>query len=172
MSKSAFSEKYRFLLFGTLIILAVDQYTKFLVRSNFELHETLPVIEGFFNITFIFNRGAAFSFLSDVGSPWVGRMFIIVSCIAIAVIIAIYREIEDENRTLKLALVLILGGAAGNLLDRLFLGQVTDFLDFYIADHHWPVFNIADSCISIGVTIIALSWIGHFSRRKDSENAG
>ena len=171
MSKSAFSAKYKLLLFGTLIILVVDQYTKFLVRSNFELHETLPVIEGFFNITFIFNRGAAFSFLSDVGSPWVGRMFIIVAFIAIAVILAIYREIEDENRALKSALVLILGGAAGNLVDRLFLGKVTDFLDFYIANHHWPVFNIADSCISIGVTVIALSWLGNFSGRQDSDNA-
>ncbi len=171
MNKSAFSAKYKLLLFGALVIPAVDQYTKFLVRSNFELHETLPVIKGFFNITFVFNRGAAFSFLADVGSPWVGRMFIIVSLIAIAVIIAIYREIEDENRPLKYALVLVLGGAAGNLLDRFFLGQVTDFLDFYIGDHHWPVFNIADSCITIGVTIIALSWVGHFFGRKDSENA-
>ncbi len=153
MEPSRFFKKYGPLLVSVAVMLFLDQYTKMVIRSSFSLGESVSVIDGFFNLTYILNSGAAFSFLADTGKPWVGRFFIIASIAAIVIIIFIYREVED-NRPLKIALTLIMGGAGGNLIDRVLAGKVTDFLDFHIAGHHWPVFNVADSCITIGVTII------------------
>lgn len=166
MEKNRFFKRYSPLFLGTAIILAVDQYTKLLIRRNFELGETISVIDGFFNLKFVLNPGAAFSFLSNVGSPWVRGFFIIVSIFAIALIISIYREVEAENRPFKISLILLLGGAGGNLFDRLILGKVTDFLDFHIQGHHWPTFNVADSCITVAVAAIIIQWVWPQMKRR------
>lgn len=127
------------------------------------LYESVPVIRGFFNLTHVANSGVAFSIGANAQSDWVRYFFILVSVLAITLLISIYCGLTSEDRRLKTAFTMILGGALGNLIDRLIFGKVTDFLDFYLGRHHWPVFNVADSCITIGVGIVAASWI--LSRR-------
>ncbi len=159
MEQRPFSVRYGPLITGLAVIFALDQYTKFLVRQNFDLYESVPVIKGFFNLTYITNKGAAFGFMSGADGPWIGRFFILFSIFAIVLVIFIYREIEKDDKALKTALILILSGAVGNLADRFYAGKVTDFLDFHIGSYHWPAFNVADSCITIGVIVIIASWI-------------
>lgn len=150
---------YRPLVIGFAVIVALDQITKQLIRQKFSLYESVPVIDGFFNLTFIENPGAAFGFLADAGSVWVGRVFILITLIAVPLVVYLYREVESQDRRLAAALILVGGGAIGNLIDRLTVGPVTDFLDFYIGRYHWPAFNVADSCITIGVSIMVAAWL-------------
>jgi len=140
-------------------LILLDQYTKHLIEVNFKLYESVSIIDGFFNLTYVLNKGAAFSFMAGIDSPWLSRFFISASVIAIIIVAGIYRETPCEEKLFKTALILIMSGASGNLLDRLRVGSVTDFLDFYIASHHWPAFNVADSCITIGVTLICVHWL-------------
>lgn len=149
------------LIAGTLAIVALDQATKMLVRTHIPLLDFLPLIDGFLNLTHLQNTGAAFSFLADVRSPWVGRMFAVVSLFAIGLIVYMYKEAAENERLLRCAFILILGGAAGNLIDRLTVGSVTDFVDMYVGAHHWPAYNVADSCISIGAVMAGVSWFFH-----------
>ncbi len=145
-----------YLLLALLLVVA-DQLTKLWVLSVFEPYEVLPVLP-VFNLTLVFNPGAAFSFLSDAGG-W-QRMFFIVltSLIAIGLVIWLMRLRRGERLT-GIALGMILGGALGNLIDRVRLGKVVDFLDFYWREWHWPAFNVADSAITVGVVIMLLaSW--------------
>jgi signal peptidase II len=148
------------ILFVTLIsVVAIDQITKNYVGSSIAFHDSFPVIKGFFNITHIRNPGAAFGFLS--GAPVVFRhlFFISVSIIAILILLGIIIKNKAKEAILIFSLSLILSGAVGNFIDRLRFGEVTDFLDFYIASWHWPAFNIADSAISIGGIILAFEII-------------
>ncbi|WP_456414901.1 signal peptidase II [Thiolapillus sp.] len=145
-----------YLLLALLLVVA-DQLTKLWVLSVFEPYEVLPVLP-VFNLTLVFNPGAAFSFLSDAGG-W-QRMFFIVltSLIAIGLVIWLMCLRRGERLT-GIALGMILGGALGNLIDRVRLGKVVDFLDFYWREWHWPAFNVADSAITVGVVIMLLaSW--------------
>lgn len=132
----------------TLIILSLDQLTKFLVIHKLSLHQSIPVIKGVFYITLVHNRGAAFGILKNQVP-----LFIFTS---IFTIILIYKNLKENTKNklslYSFSLSLVLAGALGNLIDRLFLGYVIDFLDFRI----WPVFNIADSVITIGA--ILLGW--------------
>ncbi|MFH1354767.1 MAG: signal peptidase II [Candidatus Omnitrophota bacterium] len=130
-----------------LIILSLDQSTKLLITKNFVHHESLPLLKGVFHITLTHNTGAAFGILKNQ-LP----LFIFTSLFAVCLIYAIIRK-HKEGRFYSLALSLILGGALGNLIDRVRLGYVIDFLDFRI----WPVFNIADSAITIGAVLLAVS---------------
>ena len=132
-----------------VIILSLDQLTKFLAGAALTLNQSLPVINGIFNLTLIHNRGAAFGILKNQ-VPF----FIFASLIAIFLI---YKNIKahGHNFSYNLALGLILSGAIGNLIDRVIFGYVIDFLDFRI----WPVFNVADSAITIGAAIILLKCI-------------
>ena len=130
------------ILIIVLCILSLDQLSKLLVTRNFLYHESLPVIKGIFHITLIHNRGAAFGILKDQLS-----LFIFTSVFAIILIIL---KLKDTGKYYGLSLSLILAGALGNLIDRLFLGYVIDFLDFRI----WPVFNVADTAITIGAVLL------------------
>jgi len=130
-----------------LIILAVDQLTKFYFTKNLFLNQSVPVIKGFFHLTLVHNRGAAFGILKNQ-TP----LFIITSLLAIILIIAHLKKYKTRFSLYSLSLSLILAGAVGNLIDRVSLGYVIDFLDFHI----WPVFNVADSAITIGA--ILLGW--------------
>ncbi len=129
------------------IILSLDQLTKFFITKNLFLNQSIPIIKGIFHITLIHNRGAAFGILKNQVP-----LFIFTSILAI---ILIYRSLRKDTRLnlYSVCLGLILAGALGNLIDRLFFGYVIDFLDFRI----WPVFNIADSAITIGA--ILLTWV-------------
>ncbi|WP_342774531.1 signal peptidase II [Biomaibacter acetigenes] len=133
-------------IFYGLLVLAADQLSKYIIRANMEPHESLPIIKGIFHITYVQNTGAAFSILQ--GKTY---FFTIVSLAIILAIIFFLRKVPPEKRLLRFVMALVLGGAAGNLIDRFRFGYVVDFFDFRI----WPVFNIADSAIVVGVIILA-----------------
>ena len=151
--------KNRYIWFSAIItaIIFVDQLTKFMVVRRFRLHESVRVIPGFFDLTYVRNPGAAFGFLADAPGMWRSIFFITVSIIALAVIIALVRTGHD--RLSLMAFALIGGGAVGNLIDRIRFGEVVDFIDWYYRTYHWPTFNIADSAISLGVGLMAIDML-------------
>ncbi|MFH0913575.1 MAG: signal peptidase II [Candidatus Omnitrophota bacterium] len=133
----------------TLSILFLDQLTKLLVTKNLLLNQSLPVIQGIFHITLIYNRGAAFGILKDQA-----RLFIFVSLFAVVLILAVLKKNKYRKCSFyNISLSLILAGALGNLIDRLIRGHIVDFLDFRI----WPVFNLADSAITVGAILLGFS---------------
>ena len=137
------------LLIFSIFLLIFDQVSKAMIVSQFDLYESISVAP-FFNLTFVVNYGFAFGFLN---SPSLNQ--IIVSVVILSVIIYfLYLLIKTQDRVFKICLVLILSGALGNFLDRIFRGYVVDFIDIYVFNYHWPAFNIADSCISVGFVIL------------------
>lgn len=144
------------ILFTILII--VDQVTKLMIKSKFVLYESVPVIDGFFNITYVLNPGAAFGILANLPETYRKGFFIIITIIAISAIL--YLMIKESHFKLRsVAYTLILSGAVGNFIDRVYMGKVVDFLDVYIKNHHWPAFNVADSAITIGVFLLILDMV-------------
>lgn len=133
------------------IVLVMDLATKYWVESSLNYGQQIP-ITSFFNLVLTYNAGAAFSFLSDA-SGW-QRWFLSGIALTASIIIIILLRKYPENKLFCLALSLVLGGALGNLWDRITLGHVVDFLDFYIGNYHWPAFNIADSAIFIGAILL------------------
>jgi signal peptidase II len=131
-------------------ILALDRFTKWLIESRVSFLDTYRVIPGFFDIVHSQNRGVAFGMLNDSTSEWRTVLLVLGSVAAVVVISAILWKPEKLDRKTAWGCALILGGAAGNLVDRLFWGQVTDFLLFHVGEYAWPTFNIADSAIVIG----------------------
>jgi signal peptidase II len=138
------------------IVLGMDIITKYLVQQNMLLHQTIPVIPGFLSLTYIENPGAAFGLLANVAYPWRQLLFIAVSILALIIIVVLFFKSPPEEQLSKTALTLILAGALGNLVDRLRLGVVVDFIDLYWRGFHWPAFNVADSAISIGVGMLII----------------
>src|SRR6266581_7872081 len=136
--------------------LALDRWTKALIQKRFDLNESISVIDGFFNITYVRNTGVAFGIFSSISSPAKSVLLSLFTAFAAAVVITYSVRSPARNRLLQIALSLILGGALGNLYDRLAYGYVVDFLEFYVRTYHWPSFNVADSAISIGVILLAL----------------
>lgn len=148
--------KYMILLLIGASILLVDQVTKGLVMGRFSLGETLEVIPGFFNLTYIRNTGGAFGILSGEASLLRTGLFLGISCVALGIIFYLYARIPSGKPWLGSGLAMTFGGALGNIVDRLRFGEVVDFLDFYIGNFHWPAFNVADSAISVGVGIFCI----------------
>lgn len=138
-------------LLGVIVLL--DQITKLIVDRTMPLYHSIAVIDGFFNLTYIRNTGAAFGILAGSGAAFRLPFLVLFSLLAIGFIIVMLRRLPERETGLIIALTFILGGAVGNLIDRFAYGEVIDFLDFYWAGYHWPAFNIADSFISVGVTI-------------------
>ncbi len=134
-------------------IVFLDQVTKWLIDRTMPLYRSIPVIDGFFNLTYIRNTGAAFGILAGNGAYFRLPFLVAFSLLAIVFIIVMLRRLPERETGLITALAFILGGAIGNLIDRFAYGEVIDFLDFYWANYHWPAFNIADSFITVGVTI-------------------
>lgn len=150
-------------LFAALVVL--DQASKLIVDATIPLHYSIPVIESFFNLTYIRNSGAAFGIFADLDDSLRRPFLILFSLVAIGFILHLLRRLGAEEKATSIALVLILGGAVGNLIDRLFYGEVIDFFDFYWSPFHWPAFNFADSFITIGVAILAFRLV--FCKGKD-----
>jgi signal peptidase II len=145
-----------------LVMFLIDQGTKYLIASRLEMYEQIPVIGNFFLITSSRNRGAAFGILQD--QLW---FFIVVTIAVVAGIVWYLRKMTKEGRKLlPTALALVLGGALGNFIDRLLMGEVVDFLQFNFGSYTFPIFNIADSCIVIGVGLIILDTILDGRREK------
>ncbi len=139
-----------FLLLGALV-LGIDQLSKYIIRTTFQPNESLPVIKSIFHLTYIHNPGAAFGILAYKTPVFVG-----VTLLVVLIILAAYHYLTPERVYLRLALAMMLGGALGNLLDRLRFGYVIDFLDFRI----WPVFNLADMAIVGGVILLCWELLG------------
>jgi signal peptidase II len=133
------------------LVVAVDQLTKYIVGRSFALYESLEVTP-FFNLVLVHNRGAAFSFLSSAGG-WQRPFFIGIALVAAAWISWLLRKHPTET-LFCFALSLILGGAIGNVVDRVLFGAVVDFLDFHVFGWHWPAFNVADSAITVGAALL------------------
>jgi signal peptidase II len=136
------------------IVVILDQITKYYIDAAMTLHSSIPVIEGFFNITYVRNPGAAFGFLAAAPAGFRAVFFITVTVAAILLILTYIRKYSAGERETTLCLSLIMGGAVGNLIDRVRFGDVIDFLDVYVGPHHLPAFNVADSAISVGAVLL------------------
>jgi signal peptidase II len=145
-----------------LAVLLLDRITKRVVAQGIPLDDVINVVPGFFRLTHLENTGAAFSLFADSTSPFRTTLLIVFSVAALAVVSILLWKDRRVFHSGTLALSLILGGALGNLWDRLVDGKVTDFLDFYIGTHHWPPFNVADSAIVVGALLLLLRML-----RKD-----
>jgi len=146
----------------SLVVIVFDQITKYLAEANLVYAEPLAIIPSF-NLTLLYNRGAAFSFLSDAAG-WQRWFFVTISIAASVFLVHWLRKLGPDQRLLALALSLVLGGAVGNLVDRLVLGHVIDFIQVYYRDFYWPAFNIADSAITAGAVLLV--WDALFARQK------
>ncbi len=142
----------RFVSVAALVVI-LDQLSKLWVLVKMPLHDSISIIPGFFSLTHVHNPGGAFGFLAQSGSPWRHWLFLGAAVLALGMILYFHHQTPRSHPYLALGLSLIFGGAIGNLIDRVRFGEVVDFLDFYIMDHHWPTFNVADSGVTIGVII-------------------
>jgi signal peptidase II len=131
-------------------VLALDRITKRLVETHLTADDTVKVIPGFFDIVHLQNRGAAFGIFNDSAFQWRTALLVAASLAAAVVVSWILRHPARLGRCLFWGLTLVLGGALGNLYDRVLSGQVTDFLLFYLGDYQWPAFNVADSAVVVG----------------------
>lgn len=138
------------------VILSSDLYTKDLIQNNFLLYQPVPVFEGFMNITYVENPGAAFGIMADMDPTVRSIFFGVVSVLAVTIVLYIYFKHPENSNLIRNASALILGGAIGNMTDRIRYGKVVDFIDIYWGQYHWPAFNIADMAISIGVGLFLL----------------
>jgi len=148
--------KYLHLLLISNVLIILDQFTKFLVVVNIPLHYSIRVVDGFFNLTHIRNSGVAFGLFARHSSEYKALFFVIISSIAVVAILAFFHQTPDDKKWVQTGLILIFSGAIGNMIDRLVHKEVIDFLDFFYKDFHWPAFNVADSCITIGVGMMIL----------------
>ena len=150
-------------------VVVVDQLSKWLVRRELPLHDGVPVFPGFFSIVHAANRGGAFSLFAEAHEAIRLPFFFAAAVVAVGFLIYFVRQIPSDQRLLLFALAAVLGGALGNLIDRAVFGQVTDFLLVYYRGWTWPAFNVADSFITIGVTILVAHSI--FGREADQPHA-
>ena len=161
------SIRYLLLASLSLAIVVLDQVTKVYVMETMRLHESIPVITNLFSITYIRNPGAAFGFLSSSSSSFRFVFFGLTSIFAVGLLGMIMVRMPKDDWMGRLSVAGILGGAIGNLLDRLRYGEVIDFLDFYVNGYHWPAFNVADSAITVGVIFLII----HFAFEKKPESS-
>ncbi len=140
-------------------VVVLDQITKGIVDQRMTLYQSIDVVSGVFSLTYVRNRGAAFGILSAADLPGQAALFAVISLVALGAIVYYTFSMPATDRLPQIALALIAGGAIGNLIDRVWLGYVIDFLDFYWEAHHWPMFNIADSFISTGVGLLIVDML-------------
>ena len=147
-------------LWVSVVVLILDQCTKLLADALLGAYQSLELLP-FLALRKAYNYGAAFSFLGDA-SGWQRWFFIILALVVIGILVAWLRRLPASDTRTRVALVLILGGAAGNVIDRLVYGYVIDFIDVFYGSWHWPTFNIADSAISVGAFLLILdAFLGH-----------
>ena len=144
--------KFHFLI--AVLVVLLDRLSKWLVAGRITLHDSISVLPGFFRLTHVQNSGAAFGLFAESSSEWKVAILILFSILALAVVSALLWKNSHSMTVTGVGLALILGGAVGNLWDRLLTGRVVDFLDFYLGSYHWPAFNIADSAIVVGALLL------------------
>ncbi len=147
-------KKYLILLSTVAVTVLLDIITKAYIDSTMSLHESVVVIRGFFNITYVRNPGAAFSFLASASPGFRSVFFLTVTVLAIILVLYYIVKSKADEPLMIFALSLILSGALGNFIDRVRLGEVIDFIDVYISTYHWPAFNVADSAITVGAFLM------------------
>ncbi|HZQ67762.1 MAG TPA: signal peptidase II [Terriglobales bacterium] len=152
MSNLHAMRKYHFLI--ALTVLVLDRVAKWAVAQNIPLHDSFQVIPDFFRITHVENRGAAFGLFADSPSEWKIAVLVLFSVVALVIVSALLWRNSHSMNTTGIGLSLILGGAIGNLWDRLLSGRVVDFLLFYVGSYQWPAFNVADSAIVVGAGLL------------------
>lgn len=156
-------------LWLSLLVIILDQGSKLAIDGSMRLYQSIPVMP-FFNLTYVHNTGAAFSFLSEAGG-WQRWAFTALALVMSVVLTVWLARLKHHETLLAVALSLVLSGAVGNLIDRVAYGYVIDFLDVYYQDWHWPAFNIADSAITIGVILMLADSFG-IGRSKEADRAG
>ena len=150
-----FDQRYaRHWLLLSVVVVVADQFTKWLAQASLIPYQPVPVIP-MFNLTLAYNTGAAFSMLSDA-SGWQRWFFVSLAIVVVIVLFSWVWRMRADERLHAISITLILGGALGNLIDRLLHGYVVDFLDVYYGSYHWPIFNIADSAITVGVVVLII----------------
>jgi signal peptidase II len=159
--------KHKYLWVGSIVgaVVILDQFTKYLVEKQIRMYEVVPVIRGFFNLTHVRNKGAAFSLFSTAPDGLRVAFFISVPLLALAFIGVLIRKTQERLHIV--AFSFIAGGAAGNLLDRVRYGEVVDFIQWYVKSWYWPSFNVADSAISAGVSLLVIDML--FGKQKSPE---
>jgi signal peptidase II len=145
-----------FYLLIALVVVLLDRWTKHVVAQRIPLYSHIQVIPGFFSLTHTENTGAAFSLFADSNAHWKTAMLIVFSVIALMVVSVLLWKNHQAHMATGIGLSLIMGGALGNLWDRLARGRVVDFLLFYVKRYQWPVFNLADSAIVVGAGLLVL----------------
>jgi signal peptidase II len=159
LRKESVNPKYRLALTVSGLVLVLDQITKILVNKMMPLHHTIEIIPNFAALTYLRNTGAAFGVLAGERSFYRIGFFVVVSLVALGCILYLLKLTRYEKKLTLLSLSLILGGAVGNMVDRLRLGEVIDFILLHYHDLHWPAFNVADSAISVGVVLLIIQMI-------------
>jgi signal peptidase II len=155
-------------IIGAAAVIVFDQITKAVIAERLFVYGSHKIIDGFFNLVYVMNPGAAFGFLA--GAPEMFRYLFFISITVLAMLLIIYYILKSKQESLSviISLTLIFGGAVGNLIDRLRFGAVVDFLDFYIGTWHWPAFNVADSAITVGAVLMVLEML--VNRKKTSSS--
>ena len=151
-----------------MLVIVLDQICKFLASHYLQLHVPVNLLPGL-SLTLMHNTGAAFSFLSNAGG-WQRWFFVLLTAIVSIVIVIWLIKLSREQRWVACALALILGGALGNLYDRILLGHVIDFIDVYYRDYHWPAFNIADSAITCGAVMLIIDAVWFDKNKSRTED--
>lgn len=162
---SAFSLRNLALASVTGGIILIDQLTKQQIMRTMRLHESIPVVPNLFSLTYIRNPGAAFGLLAGSSNAFRMVFFGLTSIFALGLLGTILLRMSEEDWVGRISVTGILGGAIGNLIDRLRFGEVIDFLDVYIDNYHWPAFNVADSAITVGVIFLIIHFA--FEKRED-----
>lgn len=152
-----------------LSVVVLDRVAKWAVASNIALHDSIQVIPDFFRITHVENRGAAFGLFADSPSEWKIAMLVLFSIVALIVVSALLWRNSHAMSSTGIGLALILGGALGNLWDRLLSGRVVDFLLFYVGQYQWPAFNVADSAIVVGAGLLVFEIL--FAKTPEQEKS-
>jgi signal peptidase II len=149
-------KKHTLFAMTSTVVVILDQITKLAVMRAMEVHETISVIPGFFNLVHVRNRGIAFGILNRPAGDLNYYFLVAATLLAVIVLLIWFRKISEGNTGAGFALSLVIGGALGNLIDRIRLREVVDFLDVYIGSFHWPAFNVADSAITVGSIWLAI----------------
>lgn len=154
-------------LWLSVVVVALDQWSKYLVTDSLQLFQSIPLMPSL-NLVLVHNSGAAFSFLSDAGG-WQRWFFTVVAVVVSIVIVVWMARLKQGERWLAVALSLILGGALGNVWDRIVHGYVVDFVDVYYGDWHWPAFNVADSAIMVGAALLIIDALFNSTGKQQPE---
>ena len=159
-------KNYHLLIWPALSIVVLDQVSKYIVMTRIEIHRSISMISGYFNLVHTRNRGVAFGMFNRPGSDLGYYLLLSATFVAVILLLFWFSRLKQEERILTPGLSLILGGAIGNLIDRIRLHEVIDFLDFYIGPYHWPAFNVADSAITVGTFWVVLGLLFLIPRER------